>query len=142
MVFLVRLLLHRTTCGSPEGMLPYRLQSVDRAPGAHDVLYVLSCSYHGKSAEHAHTKKRIVSYAAAYAMALRQAVCISLQYTSRPAFSSALIHQRSGSKLQDLIHSHINLLSFSQHNHSILNYFRIYFIDNEFKKSIVYKFKI
>jgi hypothetical protein len=36
----------------------------------------------------------------------------------------------------NLDHSHINLLSPSQHHHSTL-YFRIYFLDNKIEKTIV-----
>jgi hypothetical protein len=49
-------------------------------------------------------------------------------------FSLPLVHYGSSSKLQLSAHSHINLLSPSPHNHSILNHFRIYFMDNKFKK--------
>jgi hypothetical protein len=49
-------------------------------------------------------------------------------------FSLHLAHQRSSSRLQYPTHSHISLLSSSQHHHFRLNHFRIYFMRNEFEK--------
>jgi hypothetical protein len=50
-------------------------------------------------------------------------------------FSLLLTHQRSSSRLQHLAHSHIILLSLSQHHHFRLNHFKIHFVDNKFKKT-------
>jgi hypothetical protein len=57
-------------------------------------------------------------------------------------FSLPLIHHDSSNRLQHLAHSHIsishiNVLFTSQHHHSRLNHFRIYFMDNEFEKKII-----
>jgi hypothetical protein len=38
--------------------------------------------------------------------------------------------------------NYVSLLSLSQHHHSRLNHFRIYFVYNKFEKIIIYKFKI
>jgi hypothetical protein len=56
------------------------------------------------------------------------------------AFSLALIHQHSNSRLQHLAFSHISIsyisiLSSNQHHHSRFNHFKIYFVDNEFEKT-------
>jgi hypothetical protein len=58
------------------------------------------------------------------------------------AFSLPLAHHGSSSRLQLPAHSyinirHINLLSPNQQHHSILNYFRIHFVDNKFEKTIL-----
>jgi hypothetical protein len=45
-------------------------------------------------------------------------------------FSLSLDHSCSSSNIQLISISYVSLLSFSQHHH-----FRIYFIDNEFKKT-------
>jgi hypothetical protein len=50
------------------------------------------------------------------------------------AFSLPLVHQRSS--IQATAH-HISFLSPSQHHHSRLNHFRIYFWDNKIEKTIV-----
>jgi hypothetical protein len=53
----------------------------------------------------------------------------------------------STSSLQHLTYSHISikyisLLSLSQHHPSRINHFRIHFVDSEFEKTIISKFKI
>jgi hypothetical protein len=55
-------------------------------------------------------------------------------------FSLPLDHQCSSNSLQHSNHSyisisHVNLFSLSQHHHSRLNHFRIYFVDNKLKKT-------
>jgi cell division protein FtsW (lipid II flippase) len=49
-------------------------------------------------------------------------------------FSLFLDHQRPSSSIYHLVHSHISMSSPIQHQHSRLNYFRIYFVDNKFEK--------
>jgi hypothetical protein len=66
-------------------------------------------------------------------------VWLTLVYVTL-VFSLHLIHYDFSNRLQLLTHTyisinHISFLSFSQLSHSRLNYFRIYFTDNEFKKT-------
>jgi hypothetical protein len=58
------------------------------------------------------------------------------------AFSFPLVHHGSSSRLSHPAHNHINichisLLFHSQHHHSRLTYFRIYFLNNKIEKTII-----
>jgi hypothetical protein len=58
---------------------------------------------------------------------------LSLSTISVPAAAYTSLHHPVHSYISI---SHIRLLSLSQHHHSRLNHFRIYFVDNEFEKTI------
>jgi hypothetical protein len=69
------------------------------------------------------------------------AAYISLSTTLRQLFLSLLTTSALAAACTNLLHpahshmsiSHVSLLSLSQHHHSRLNHFKIYFRDNEFE---------
>jgi hypothetical protein len=71
---------------------------------------------------------QVLSWCITFSSTLSQ-LSLSLSSTPHPHGSS--------SSLYHLAHSHISLFSLNQHHHSILNHFRIYFLDNKIEKTIV-----